>query len=68
MEGKAMGAWEYDQGPRLPFVCAGCGDELILTSSGHQFCANRWCKDGFDIRPDWRLVSVVELLKTKKLK
>jgi hypothetical protein len=29
--------------------CAECGDELNLTSSGHYFCANRHCKDGFDV-------------------
>jgi hypothetical protein len=64
-----MEAWEYDREPRLPFVCAECGDELVLTSSGHQFCANRCCRDGFEVRPDWRLVSAVELLvEQKKLK
>ena len=48
-----MEAGEYDIGPLLPF-CAECGDELILSRSGHQFCANHRCRDGFDVRPDWR--------------
>ena len=29
--------------------CAECGDELVLSPSGHQLCANRLCRDGFDI-------------------
>ena len=45
---------EYYRGPRLPDVCAECEDELGLSRSGHQFCTNRLCKDGFDVRPDWR--------------
>ena len=44
---------EYYRGPRLPDVCAECEDELGLSRSGHQFCTNRLCKDGFDVRPDW---------------
>jgi hypothetical protein len=31
--------------------CAVCGNELNLTPSGHYFCANRCCKDGFDVTP-----------------
>jgi hypothetical protein len=38
-------------------VCAECGDALVLSPSGHQLCANRLCKDGFDVRPDWRLMT-----------
>src|SRR6185437_5072889 len=26
-----------------------CGEELILSPSGHQLCANRLCRDGFDV-------------------
>ena len=36
--------------PWLPIVCAECGDELVLSPSGHQLCANRLCKEGFDVR------------------
>jgi hypothetical protein len=39
--------------PRLPVVCAECEDELSLSRSGHQFCTNHLCRDGFDVRPDW---------------
>jgi len=31
--------------------CAECGNERNLTPGGHYFCANRRCKDGFDVTP-----------------
>jgi hypothetical protein len=31
--------------------CAECGDELALSPSGHPLCANRLCRDGFDLSP-----------------
>jgi hypothetical protein len=34
----------------LRIVCAECGDDLILSPSGHQLCANRICREGFDVR------------------
>jgi hypothetical protein len=34
----------------LHLFCAECGDELVLSPSGHQLCANRLCRDGFDVR------------------
>ena len=34
----------------LPFFCLECGDEFVLSPSGHQFCANHLCRDGFDVR------------------
>jgi len=36
-----------DDGPRLPYVCAECGAELMLTPSGHRFCADPTCTEGF---------------------
>ena len=52
-ESKIMEA--ENRGPRLPAVCAECGDELVLSRSGHQFYANHlWCRDGFNVRPDWQ--------------
>jgi hypothetical protein len=33
----------------LPFFCLECGDEFVLSPSGHQLCANRLCRDGFDV-------------------
>jgi len=35
--------------PWLQIVCLECGEELILSPSGHQLCANRLCRDGFDV-------------------
>jgi hypothetical protein len=55
---KAMEAEEHDAGLRPIFVCAGCGDELILTLSGHKLCANRRCEEGFDVGPDRRMVAL----------
>jgi hypothetical protein len=34
----------------LPFFCLECGDEFVLSPSGHQLCANHLCRDGFDVR------------------
>ena len=34
---------------RLPIACAVFGDELVLSPSGHQLCANGLCKEGFDV-------------------
>jgi hypothetical protein len=61
-----MQAENHDRRPQLPFVCAECSHELVLTSSGHQFCANRWCKEGFEVMPDWRMMTVVELFTEGK--
>jgi hypothetical protein len=41
---------EHPIAPWLPIFCLECGDELILSPSGHQLCANHLCRDGFDIR------------------
>jgi len=57
-----MEAERYNRVSQLPFVCAQCGNELVLTASGHQFCVNRLCKDGFDAKPDWRFVTLLNLL------
>jgi len=38
-----------DDNARLPDICAGCGAELMLTPSGHPFCADPSCTDGFGI-------------------
>ena len=32
--------------PPLP-LCAACGTELMLTPSGHHFCADPVCTEGF---------------------
>jgi len=43
-----------NEGPCLPSVCAECGAELMLTPSGHHFCADPTCTDGFGVaRPTW---------------
>jgi hypothetical protein len=56
--------------PRLHSWCAECGNERNLTPSGHYFCANRRCKDGFDITPKRRslkkLLDLNSQLKDKK--
>ena len=65
-ESEIMGAEEHNRGPLLPAVCAGCGDELVLSRSGHHFCTNRLCEDGFDIRPDWRLMPPPNLVTEEK--
>ena len=61
-----MKAERYDREPHLPFVCAECGDELVLTSSGHCFCANRSCRDGFDVGSDWQVAMVLDVLMEEK--
>jgi hypothetical protein len=40
---------EHTIAPWLRIVCAECGEELVLSPSGHQLCANRLCRDGFDV-------------------
>jgi hypothetical protein len=40
-----------------------------LTPSGHYFCANRRCKDGFDVTPKRKLKKLLNLnsqLKDKR--
>ena len=39
---------DYDS-PRLPDLCAECGAELMLTPSGHPFCADPTCTEGFGV-------------------
>jgi hypothetical protein len=56
-----MEAEKRCRGPRLPVVCAECEDELDLSRSRHQFYTNRLCKDGFDVRPDWRFMPLPNL-------
>lgn len=50
MKEKFVDLDEHTIVPWLPTVCAECGDELVLSRSGHQLCANRLCKEGFDVR------------------
>jgi hypothetical protein len=33
----------------LSIVCIECGEELVLSPSGHQLCGNPQCRDGFDV-------------------
>jgi hypothetical protein len=47
-------------------VCAECHDDLILSRSGHHFCVNRFCKDGFDVGRDLRLKAIVRVPTKKK--
>jgi hypothetical protein len=61
-----MDVEEHNRVSRLLTVCAECGDDLVLSRSGHHLCANRWCKDGFDVRPDLRLMTLVSLLTEEK--
>ena len=37
---------DVDSPPLAP-MCAACGAELMLTPSGHHFCADPTCTDGF---------------------
>ena len=37
----------YVDGPPLAPLCAVCGTELMLTPSGHHFCADPTCTEGF---------------------
>jgi hypothetical protein len=33
--------------PPLASLCAACGTELMLTPSGHHFCTDSTCTEGF---------------------
>jgi hypothetical protein len=49
--------------------CAECGNELNLTRSGHYFCTNRRCQDGFDVTSNRKLKKLLNLnsqLKDKR--
>ncbi|HET8973806.1 MAG TPA: hypothetical protein VFN63_11010 [Pseudolabrys sp.] len=35
------------ESPPLAPMCAACGTELMLTPSGHHFCADPICTEGF---------------------
>ena len=61
-----MEAEKHYRGPRLPAVCAECEDEFGLSRSGHQFCTNRLCKDGFDVRPAWRFMPPPNIVTKRK--
>jgi len=37
----------YVDGPPLAPLCAACGTELMLTPSGHHFCADPTSTEGF---------------------
>ena len=37
---------DVDSPPLAP-LCAACGTELMLTPSGHHFCADPTCTEGF---------------------
>lgn len=37
---------DVDSPPLAP-MCAACGTELMLTPSGHHFCADPTCTEGF---------------------
>ena len=50
MEDNSVDLDEHPIERLLPFFCAECGDEFVLSPSGHPFCANRLCRDGFDVR------------------
>ena len=54
--------------PRLHIWCPECGKDLNLTSSGHYFCVNRRCKDGFDVTAKGlkKLLNLIFRLKDKK--
>jgi hypothetical protein len=39
---------------------------LVLSRSGHRFCANHLCKEGFDIKPDWRAMPLPALVAEEK--
>jgi hypothetical protein len=38
---------DYDTSPLQ--ICAECGAELMLTPSGHHFCADPNCTEGFGV-------------------
>lgn len=45
----------------LPHVCAECGAELMLTPSGHHFCADPTCTEGFGVAgPVYRLYRIID--------
>lgn len=45
----------------LQHVCAECGAELMLTPSGHHFCADPNCTEGFGVAgPVWPLYRIVD--------
>ncbi|HEY6701811.1 MAG TPA: hypothetical protein VI137_13540 [Pseudolabrys sp.] len=51
---------DYDT-PTLPHVCAECGAELMLTPSGHHFCADPSCTEGFGVAaPVWRFYRIID--------
>jgi hypothetical protein len=50
LEEKFVDLDEHTIVPWLAIVCAECGDELVLSPSGHQLCVNQLCKEGFDVR------------------
>ena len=66
LKAKILDVEEHNRVSRLLTVCAECGDDLVLSRSGHHLCANRRCKDGFDVRPDLRLMTLVSLLTEEK--
>jgi hypothetical protein len=39
---------DVDSPPLAP-MCAACGTELMLTPSGHHFCADPICTEGFGV-------------------
>ena len=53
---------DYDVLPRLPDLCAECGAELMLTPSGHPFCADPTCTEGFGVsnNPAWQLYKLLD--------
>ena len=51
---------DYDTSPLL-HVCAECGAELMLTPSGHHFCADPNCTEGFGVAgPVWQLYRLLD--------
>jgi hypothetical protein len=65
-ESKIMEAEKHYQRQRPRAICAECGDELVLSRSGHRFCANHLCKEGFDIKPDWRAMPLPAFVAEEK--
>jgi hypothetical protein len=53
---------DYDGLLRLPDLCAECGAELMLTPSGHPFCADPACTEGFSVaaNPAWQLYKLLD--------
>ena len=51
---------DYDSS-RLPDLCAECGAELMLTPSGHPFCGDPGCTEGFGVsNPTWQLYRLLD--------